>query len=245
MSTTARVNDQSTDDEVISTVIPAETLLSSPEDDPNIGASLQPLELDEAEHDNSENDYPTGAKFYLICISMALILILDGLDSNILATALPAITNDFHAIADLGWYSSAYRLTACSSQFLYGKLYKIYPIKTLFLLSTLIFLMGSIICATAPSSFVFILGRAVTGVASAGIITGIFTIIVNILPLHKRPLYTALYGALESVVIIVAPLLGGFLTQRVGWRWCFCKRRPEFLETCRTETNCALGITYR
>lgn len=199
-------------------------------------STVEPLELIVQDVENVEADYPTGAKFCFICLSMALVLILDALDSNILATALPAITNDFHTVADIGWYSSAYRLAACSSQFLYGKLYKIFPVKTLFLVSTSIFLAGSIVCAAAPSSLVFIIGRAITGLASAGIVSGIFTILVHILPLRKRPLYTSMYGALESAVVIVAPLIGGFLTQSIGWRWCFCECiHPRLLMRRRTD----------
>lgn len=208
MSTTATDTVQEADEIAISSIVSSSRPPSAHHRDPVRDTGLEQLELVE----EKVEEYPTGAKFYFICLSMALVLILDGLDSNILATALPAITDDFDSMADVAWYSSAFRRTACSSQCLYGKLYKIFPVKTLLLVSTLIFLAGSITCAAAPSSLVFILGRAVTGLASAGFITGIFTIVVRIMPLRKRPLYTSMYGALESGVIIVAPILGEVLT---------------------------------
>lgn len=65
--------------------------------------------------------YPTGAKFYFIVLSISLVLILCGLDQNIVATAVPSITDHFHTVADVGWYSAAYRLTSCSFQFMFGK----------------------------------------------------------------------------------------------------------------------------
>ena len=65
--------------------------------------------------------YPTGLTFYLIVLTISLTLILGGLDLNVVATAVPAITDHFHTVADVGWYSAAYRLMACSFQFLFGK----------------------------------------------------------------------------------------------------------------------------
>ena len=55
-------------------------------------------------------DYPTGSKFYLIVFSISMLLVLIGLDTNIVATAVPAITDHFHTVADVGWYSAAFRL---------------------------------------------------------------------------------------------------------------------------------------
>ncbi|KAI7423216.1 hypothetical protein KC336_g7940 [Hortaea werneckii] len=64
----------------------------------------------------AENQYPTGARFYSILISMAILMILGGLDASIVATAVPALTDHFHTIADVGWYSVAYRLPFCAFQ---------------------------------------------------------------------------------------------------------------------------------
>jgi hypothetical protein len=58
----------------------------------------------------AEHEYPTGAKFYTICLSLALLLVLGGIDGSIVATAVPRITDHFHTVADVGWYSVAYRL---------------------------------------------------------------------------------------------------------------------------------------
>ncbi|CAJ2507215.1 Uu.00g084010.m01.CDS01 [Anthostomella pinea] len=177
--------------------------------------------IDESMSANAEPEYPTGAKFYIIVLSLCLILVLEGLDESIVSTAVPAITDHFHTVADIGWYSSAYRLPLCAFQFFFGKLYKIFSVKRVMLASVGIFLLGSLLCATAATSKMFVLGRAVAGLGCAGILAGCYTLLVQILPLRLRPLYAGLFGGIETVAVVVAPVLGGVLTQSLSWRWCF------------------------
>ena len=96
-----------------------------------------------------------------------------------------------------------------------------FPVKWVFLVAIVIFLFGSILCATAATSKMFVLGRAVTGLGAAGVIAGCFTLLVQMLPLRKRPVYCAMFGVVEAVASIAAPILGGILTARLSWRWCF------------------------
>lgn len=196
---------------------------SSPQQSPSCGATseqmVEPLQMQSAT--STEPTYPTGPKFWYTVFSLFVMLILGGLDANIVATAVPSITNHFHTVADVGWYSSAFRLCTCAFQFGFARLYKHFSIKIIMLLSNAIFLVGSLLCATAPSSTVFIIGRAVTGLGFSGGLAGAFAVLTHILPLHKRPLFAGLMACVESLAIISAPILGGALTQSLGWRWCF------------------------
>ncbi|CAI7670061.1 unnamed protein product [Penicillium pancosmium] len=171
-------------------------------------------------------NYPKGSKFWFTILTLCAVLILGGLDANIVATAVPSITNHFHTVADVGWYSSAFRLCTCAFQFGFAKLYKHFSIKTIFLISNVIFLTGSLLCATAASSTMFIVGRAVTGLGFSGELAGCFAIAVHIVPLNKRPVLMGLLACVESLAIISAPIVGGALTQSLGWRWCFWINLP-------------------
>lgn len=155
-----------------------------------------------------EPEYPSGLKLFLVFLALSLALLLSGLDGNIIATAIPSITDHFHTVADVGWYYTAYRLSACAFQFLFGKLYKLYSAKRLFIITQAIFLLGSILCASAVTSRMFVVGRAVTGIGIAGGAAGMFTLLLRILPPQKRPFYMGMVGAIEGVSSIVAPTLG-------------------------------------
>jgi MFS family permease len=67
----------------------------------------------------------------------------------------------------------------------------------------------------------FIVGRAVTGLGFSGGLAGCFAVITHSIPLNKRPVFAGLMACVESLAIISAPLVGGALTQSLGWRWCF------------------------
>lgn len=147
-------------------------------------------------------------------------------DRLIISTAIPQITDDFHSATDIGWYGSAYMLTNCAFQLSFGKLYTFYSVKTVFLTAIALFEIGSAICGAAPSSVAFIVGRAISGVGSAGIMSGAITVIVYAVPLHRRPLFQGLFGAVFGLASVVGPLLGGAFTSKVTWRWCFYINLP-------------------
>jgi MFS family permease len=101
-----------------------------------------------------------------------------------------------------------------------GKIYSIFPIKHVYLAFLAVFEAGSIICATSTTSYSFIIGRAVTGIGSAGLLSGaLLTIIAACIP-NIRPVVTAVAMSMISVGSITGPLIAGALTDRVTWRWC-------------------------
>ncbi|KAK7946305.1 uncharacterized protein PG986_010626 [Apiospora aurea] len=102
------------------------------------------------------------------------VLVANPSDNTIVDTATPTITNEFHSLTGIGWYGPAYRVTTCSTQFFYGKLYEQFRVKWIFVTCVVILELGSIVCASAPTSTAFIIGRAIAGCGASGIVTGVF-----------------------------------------------------------------------
>ncbi|KAF9691460.1 hypothetical protein EKO04_010848 [Ascochyta lentis] len=169
---------------------------------------------------------PRSLKFITIMLGMYMSVCLVALDRTIIAVAIPAMTNEFHSISDIGWYGSSYMLTAACFNPIFGRIYQLYSTKWVFLISILIFEIGSAVCGAAPTSAAFIVGRAVAGLGSAGIFQGGMMVIVGLVPLVKRPMYTAVFGMAFGVSAVLGPVVGGSFTDHLTWRWCFYLNLP-------------------
>jgi MFS family permease len=100
-----------------------------------------------------------------------------------------------------------YPLMSCAFQPSYGKIYTLFSSKHVFLTALLIFEIGSVVCATAPHSRVFILGRALASLGSAGIQAGTTLILAECVPLRQRPTWNRIIGSSFAVGSVAGPLL--------------------------------------
>lgn len=197
-------------------------IMPSPATINTAGHPQEQLEIEEPPT-TGEDDvvYPTGIKFWLSISSLLLTMVFVGLDLTIVAVAVPALTDHFKTINDIGWYSSAYMLFYASFVFLSARLYNVFATKQIYLTGICIFQLGSLLCTIAPTSQVFILGRAIAGLGACLIGMGGMVIVSTSIPRHKRPLWTSILAGVNSTAMVSAPLVGGALIDTFTWRACF------------------------
>jgi EmrB/QacA subfamily drug resistance transporter len=182
---------------------------------------------DQHEEEEKPPTYPSAPKTTIIMLSLYISIFLVALDRTIIGPAIPAITNQFNSIGDIGWYGSAYMLTSAGFILLYGRIYTFFPTKPVFLSSIFLFEAGSAVCGASQSSIMLIIGRAIAGLGSSGIFTGAVLILLHTVPLHKRPFLQGLFGACFGVASVAGPLIGGAFTgSSATWRWCFYLNLP-------------------
>ncbi|KAK8044769.1 hypothetical protein PG993_004793 [Apiospora rasikravindrae] len=169
---------------------------------------------------------PMGPKLYVITLALMLGVFCVALDNNIIAVAIPRITDEFNSLPDIGWYGSAYLLPGCAFQLVFGKLYSLFSVKWVYLSGLLLFEVGTVICGAAPNSTALIVGRAIAGLGSSGLFTGAMLTIAHTVPLAKRPAFMGSIGGVYGIASVVGPLIGGAFTDHVTWRWCFYINLP-------------------
>lgn len=178
------------------------------------------------EEPEDESKYLSGFKLAILSIGLCLTTFVIALDNTIIATAIPKITSVFNSLEDVGWYGSSYLLTTTSLQPSFGKVYTYFDVKYTYLSALVLFEVGSVICAAASSSAMFIVGRAVAGAGAAALYSGGMTIIGFSVPLRKRAIYIAALSSMFGIASVVGPILGGAFTDRLSWRWCFWINLP-------------------
>lgn len=148
-------------------------------------------------------------------------------DSTIVTITLPAIMAGLDTdLTGAMWVTSAYLLAYVVPLLVTGRLGDTFGPKTLYLIGLVVFTVASLACGLAGSIGVLIAARAVQGLGAACISPQTMTAITRMFPGRSRGTAMSLWGATAGVATLIGPILGGFLTDSVGWQWIFFVNIP-------------------
>jgi EmrB/QacA subfamily drug resistance transporter len=165
----------------------------------------------------------------VIFVAVLLGMLLAALDQTIVATALPTVVADLGGAGHQSWVVTSYLLASTVVTAVVGKLGDLFGRKTIFIIAVSFFLLGSVLCGIANSMSVLVASRALQGIGGGAIMVTATAVIGEVIPLRERGRYQGALGAVFGVTTVIGPLLGGFFTDQLSWRWAFWINVPVAL----------------
>ncbi|MEV0805855.1 MDR family MFS transporter [Micromonospora sp. NPDC050200] len=171
----------------------------------------------------------------VVLFGLMIAMMLAMLDNMIVSTALPRIVGEFGGVNHFTWVVTAYVLGTTVSTPIWGKLGDLYGRKAVFLTSVVIFLVGSALCGMSGSAILggandgmveLIAFRAVQGLGAGGLMVGVMAIIGDLVPPRERGRYQGMIAGIMAIAMVAGPLVGGFITDHLSWRWAFYVNLP-------------------
>jgi EmrB/QacA subfamily drug resistance transporter len=169
---------------------------------------------------------PQQRSVRVVVLALMLAMLLAMLDNLIIGTAMPTIVGDLGGLEHMSWVVTAYTLATAASTPIWGKLGDMYGRKGVFLTSIVIFLIGSVLSGMAQDMGQLIGFRAVQGLGAGGLMVGVMAIIGDLVPPRERGKYQGMMAGVMAIAMIGGPLVGGTLTDHLGWRWSFYINLP-------------------
>ncbi|MFP3463942.1 MDR family MFS transporter [Leifsonia sp. SIMBA_070] len=165
-------------------------------------------------------------RILLVFAGLLVAMLLASLDQTIFSTALPTIVGELHGVNHMLWVTTAYLVASTIMMPIYGKLGDLIGRKGLFIGALVAFVVGSVIGGLAQDMTWLIISRATQGIGGGGLMILSQAIIADVVPVRERSKYMGVMGAVFGISSVAGPLLGGWFTEGVGWRWAFWMNIP-------------------
>ena len=161
-----------------------------------------------------------------VVLGVVLCIFLAAIDQTVVIPAVPAIAADLNGFSHLSWIVSAYLLTSTAATPIYGKLSDIHGRRAMLLPALVIFTVASALCALATTLPLLIAARALQGLGGAGLMSMAQSAIADVVSPRERGRYQAYLAGTWAVASIAGPIIGGWLTDSLSWRWIFWANLP-------------------
>lgn len=161
-----------------------------------------------------------------ITAGLLLGMSLGALEATVVGTAMPTVIATLGGLTHYSWVFSAYLLTSTASVPIWGRLSDLYGRRRMYVTGIVIFLIGSVLSGAATSMTMLIGARAIQGLGTGAIIPLSMTIIGELYALAERARTQALFSGVWGVASIAGPLVGGYITDSLSWRWVFYLNLP-------------------
>ena len=161
-----------------------------------------------------------------VLIALMLAIFLGALDQTIVAVSMPAISAQFKDVGLLAWVISGYMVAMTVAVPIYGKLGDLYGRRRLMLFGMGLFTLASLFCGLAQNMEQLVLARIFQGIGAGGMISVSQAIIGDIVPPRERGRYQGYFSSMYAVASVAGPVLGGYMTEFLSWRWVFLINLP-------------------
>ncbi len=168
----------------------------------------------------------THQQILRVVSGIMLCIFLASLDQTVVIPAVPAIAGDLNAYGHLSWIVTAYLLTSTAATPIIGKLSDIYGRRAFLVPSLILFIVASMACGFAQTLPQLIVARAVQGLGGAGLFAMAQAAIADVVAPRERGRYQAYMASMWGVSSIAGPIVGGWVTDHMSWRWVFWANLP-------------------
>ncbi|KAG9603963.1 MFS general substrate transporter, partial [Aureobasidium melanogenum] len=180
-----------------------------------------------------QHERPTRSVFGIISVLLIGVFVSQA-DTTLVFATYAHITSEFIRMGggnwiDGSWIVTSFGLATCATQPMYGRLSQIFGRKPILQLSYVLFLTGTAIAGLAQNMIQMIIGRVIQGAGSAGMVSMVSILLTDLVPLHEVAAYRSYVNVFSTVGRSCGGLIGGFLTQSIGWRWAFIGQCPLLL----------------